>query len=201
MAPWQLRLLYTSLLLGLCMCQAEQPVPASDAASEPAPSDLPQAAEVSPRPGSSITSRAPLVPALAGIEELAPLRWTSWPLENVAFERYAGWRIDATHGGFEREPGLVLGCRAGDFVLAIADATVAEVARNADDQLELTLDHGEGIRSHYGPLSDVHVHAGLAVPRGAAIGLSAGTSLRLRVLVSELDVDPLLVLRQPLHGF
>lgn len=97
------------------------------------------------------------------------------------------------------ERGLSFATEPTVFVLAIADADVIEVRRGPDDKLELRLDHGDGIESHYAPLSDALVHAGLAIDRGAAIGLAAGTSMRLRVTVDGIDIDPLLVLRQPLH--
>lgn len=134
-----------------------------------------------------------------GIETLRPRMWAAWPLENVDISSYDGWRIDPTHGGFVLERGLTFTSEPGVFVLAIANAEVADVRRMPDDSLELRLDHGDGIESHYAPLSDALVHAGLPVERGAAIGLAAGTSMRLRVTIVGVDIDPLLVLRQPLH--
>lgn len=137
----------------------------------------------------------------AELEPLAPRPWAAWPLENVDIVGFDGWRIDATHGNFVRDRGLVFRSEPGVFVLAIADATVAEVSRETTDDgaLELSLDHGHGIVSHYAPLSDALVHAHLPVERGSAIALAAGTSLRLRVTIDGIDVDPLLILRQPLH--
>lgn len=134
-----------------------------------------------------------------GIETMRPRPWAAWPLENLDITAYDGWRIDPTHGGFVLERGLTFATEPGVFVLAIADAEVVEVRRMPDDLLELRLDHGDGIESHYAPLSDALVHAGLPVDRGAAIGLAAGTSMRLRVTVDGHDIDPLLALRQPLH--
>lgn len=136
--------------------------------------------------------------AYTSIEGLEPRERASWPVENVDIARYAGWRIEHT-GAFAYEDGLVFETDADAFVLAIADGEIAEVERDADDQLALTLDHGEGIRSHYAPLTDVLVHAGMPVARGAAIGLSGAEGLRLRVLVDGVAIDPALVLGQPLH--
>lgn len=141
---------------------------------------------------------APAADPFASIEALRARAWATWPLENVDLDGYDGWRIDPVHGGFELEHGIVFASEAGAFVLAIADAEVIEVNR-LDEALELHLDHGQGIESHIGPLSDTLVHAGLPVTRGAAIGLAAGRSLRLRVTVDGIDIDPLLALRQPLH--
>jgi murein DD-endopeptidase MepM/ murein hydrolase activator NlpD len=133
------------------------------------------------------------------IETMRPRPWAAWPLENVDIVAYAGWRIDPTHGAFVLERGSSFATEPEAFVLAIADAEVMEVRRGPDELLELRLDHGDGIESHYAPLSDALVHAGLSVQRGAAIGLASGAALRLRVTVDGIDVDPLLVLRQPLH--
>jgi hypothetical protein len=165
--------------------------PAGDAVG----SDLPAAVE----PGDVDPATDPF----AGVASLRPRAWAGWPLENVDLEGYDGWRIDPVHGGFVLEHGLVFASEAGAFVLAIADAEVIEITEfegsGEDQRLELHLDHGHGIESHVGPISDTLVHAGLPVTRGAAIGLAASRSLRLRVTVDGIDIDPLLVLRQPLH--
>jgi murein DD-endopeptidase MepM/ murein hydrolase activator NlpD len=133
-----------------------------------------------------------------GIEAMRPRPWGAWPLENVDIVGYAGWHVDAARG-FVLERGLTFASDPGAFVLAIADAQVVDVRRGADDLLELRLDHGDGIETWYAPLSDVLVHAGLSIERGAAIGLVATPSMRLRVTVDGIDIDPLLALRQPLH--
>ena len=138
-------------------------------------------------------------PAFAGIEALRPRPWASWPVENVDLRDYDGWRIDPVHGGFARDRGLRFATEGGAFVLAIADGEVGELARDEGDRLVLRVDHGQGISSHYGPLSDALVHEGLPLQRGAAIGLAAGDALNLRVTIDGLDVDPLLIIRQPLH--
>lgn len=139
----------------------------------------------------------------ASVEALRPRAWAMWPLENVDIEGYDGWRIHPVHGGFALEHGIVFASEVGAFVLAIADAEVIEIIEISQageaPRLELHLDHGQGIESHVGPLSDTLVHAGLPVTRGAAIGLAAGRSLRLRVTVDGVDIDPLLALRQPMH--
>lgn len=176
------------------------------------PDPTPATGEDAPRSASSESDAAELEPTTPpadpiagpddpffGIESLRPRPWAAWPLENVDILAFDGWRIDPTHGGFVLERGLTFTTEPGAFVLAIADAEVIDVRRDAEDRLELRLDHGDGIESHYAPLSDALVHAGLPIDRGAAIGLAAGVSMRLRVTVDGHDIDPLLVLRQPLH--
>lgn len=184
------------LALSLLGCRPE-PAPASEG-GEPRPAT----AETG---GIETTTTTPANPVMGpddpffGIETMRPRPWAAWPLENVDIVSYDGWRIDPTHGGFVLDRGLTFATERGAFVLAIADAEVIDVRRGPDDALELHLDHGDGIESHYAPLSDALVHAGLSITRGAAIGLADGTSMRLRVTVDGLDIDPLLVLRQPLH--
>lgn len=136
----------------------------------------------------------------AGIEALRPEPWTGWPLENVDIAQEAGWRIDPISGQFVLERDLIFNSEDGAFVLAIAPGKVIELHSEADDgALELVIDHGDGIESRYAPLRDALVHTGLPVTRGAAIGLARGSRLRLRVTIDGVAIDPLLVLRQPLH--
>jgi murein DD-endopeptidase MepM/ murein hydrolase activator NlpD len=136
----------------------------------------------------------------AGIEALRPEPWTGWPLENIDIELETGWRIDPVSGEFVLQQDLTLAADEGAFVLSIAPGKVIELHREAsEDTLELVIDHGDGIESRYAPLRDALVHPGLPVTRGAAIGLARGGVLRLRVSVDGVAIDPLLLLRQPLH--
>jgi murein DD-endopeptidase MepM/ murein hydrolase activator NlpD len=146
------------------------------------------------------------VDPFAGIESLRPLEWTGWPLENLAIATEAGWRIDPVSGGFVLEQGLGFATDAGAFVLAIAPGEVVEAnplegeaADPSSGLVELVIAHGDGIESRYSPITDALVHTGLPVTRGAAIGLAAGKTLTLLVTVDGVPIDPLLVLRQPLH--
>jgi murein DD-endopeptidase MepM/ murein hydrolase activator NlpD len=183
------------LTLALAGCRASEPAATGTGEQAPSASVPEPAAEGSLEPA---PTREPGDPFF-GIEAMHTRPWAAWPLENVDILSYDGWHVDATHGGFVLERGLTFASDAGAFVLAIADAEVAEVRRGADDLLELRLDHGDGIESHYTPLSDALVHAGLPIQRGAAIGLAGSSSLRLRVTIDGIDIDPLLALRQPLH--
>lgn len=184
------------LALALIGCRAPSE------ASERAPSEVQPEASASESETGPVESSPLAEPGdpFFGIEALRPRPWAAWPLENVDIAGYDGWHIDVS-GGFFLSRGLTFDAEAGAFVLAIADAEVAEVRRGEDDRLELRLDHGEGIETHYAPLSDALVHAGLPVERGAAIGLAAGPTLRVRATIDGVDVDPLLLLRQPMHRF
>jgi len=164
-----------------------------------APGEPLQAQAQAERP-SVVAPAAPVDDPFAGIGALRPEPWTGWPLENVDIQSEAGWRIDPVSGKPELERAVSFAAEADAFVLAIAPGEVFEVGRDEPSgALELVLDHGDGIESRYAPLSDALVHAGLPVTRGAAIGLAHGKTLRLTVTVDGVAVDPLLVLRQPLH--
>jgi murein DD-endopeptidase MepM/ murein hydrolase activator NlpD len=69
------------------------------------------------------------------------------------------------------------------------------------------VDHGGGLTSWYGHLSDLLVFQGMDVERGAAIGLVGNTGrsqaphLHLTVKIGETSIDPLLVLGAPAYAY
>lgn len=69
--------------------------------------------------------------------------------------------------------GVDLAAAPGDPVGASAAGTV-RFAGTVADQVWVTVDHGQGIRTTYGPLGDVEVAPGQAVTRGAILGSVAG---------------------------
>ncbi|MFO7564420.1 MAG: peptidoglycan DD-metalloendopeptidase family protein [Enhygromyxa sp.] len=199
--------LTTLLLLGAFGCGEERavetsPTPALDFGAGEAKRSAAPRDPTDPKAGDAKRSAAQRGPAdpFEDIEALRPEPWTDWPLENVDIETAAGWRINPVSGEFELEQGLILTSEPGAFVLAIAPGEVLELHSDpSDGAIELVLDHGGGIESRYAPLADALVHAGLPVTRGAAIGLARGKTLRLSVTIDKVAIDPLLVLRQPLH--
>jgi murein DD-endopeptidase MepM/ murein hydrolase activator NlpD len=166
---------------------------------EQAPAAASETSELTPAPRDPGPVHAPAGDPFAELGALRPEAWTGWPLENVDIESEAGWRIDPVSGAFVLERDLTLAADDGAFVLAIAPGKVLELHDGDAGAIELVIDHGDGIESRYAPLRDALVHQGLPVTRGAAIGLVHGKSLRLRVTVDGVAIDPLLVLRQPLH--
>lgn len=187
-----------ALLVAVLGCR-DQPTP------EPASASAPATASAS-ETGDRQLAPAPLDgdpfegDPFEGVGALRPEPWTGWPLENVDIEVESGWRIDPVSGEFVLEQGLIFAAEPGAFVLAIAPGEVVELDGDpSDGAIELVLDHGNGIESRYAPLGDALVHAGLPVARGAAIGLARDRTLRLSVTVDGVAIDPLLVLRQPLH--
>jgi murein DD-endopeptidase MepM/ murein hydrolase activator NlpD len=191
---WPVRAWLPAALLCLLGCR-DAPI------SEQAPTGDPPADVLAPSETGTQASQRLEGDPFAGIEALRPEPWTGWPLENVDIESETGWRIDPVSGEFVLERDLTFAADDDAFVLAIAPGKVIDLHRleSEDGALELVIDHGQGIESHYAPLGDALVHVGLPVTRGAAIGLAHGTTLRLRVTVDGVAIDPLLVLRQPLH--
>lgn len=180
------------IVVGALACSRDEA--SADATDEAQPPDLGGAA-----PGEGRSTDP-----FAGIEALHPEPWAAWPVEYVDPEVFAGWRISPTTGKYERREALRLRVDAGAFVLAIADGKVIAVEAAAgedpgEDPLFVTVDHGQGIESRLGPLSEVGVHPHLPVTRGTQLGLAAGRGLELSVSVDGVAIDPLLALRQPLY--
>jgi len=170
----------------------------------PAPADV---------PGPSIaTQREPTEPSpdpivAEGLGSLLPPERLAWPLESVHITSHFGWRVDPVGGkGMRLHRGVDLRGQVGDLVTAIAGGRVTFVGHDALLGNVVIIDHGMGIESLYGHLQDVLVHHGLAVPRGAAIGMvgntgrSQATHLHLTVRVHGVAIDPLAVLGHPLHA-
>jgi murein DD-endopeptidase MepM/ murein hydrolase activator NlpD len=177
------------------------PACGDESAGAPAPASQPAA----PEPA------APLPPEQAfEAEGLAALRTgprTAWPLESVHITSTFGWRTDPVTGqGRRLHRGLDLRASPGTLVLSIAAGRVSFCGHDALMGNLVVVDHGQGIESYYAHLSDVLVHEGLAVDRGSAIGLSGNSGrsqaphLHLSLRSGGVPVDPLLLLRDPLHG-
>ena len=178
------------------------------AACEPAPAEPPPAgvADV-PSPQATPEPDAPLRSyADEDLEVVAPQAWVGWPTESVYLTSYFGWRIDPVTGrGTRLHRGIDLRGRPGDLVMTIADGTVRFAGHDHLLGNMVVVDHGLGIESYYGHLTDVLVHEGLPVQRGSAIGLvgntgrSAAPHLHLSIKIGGVPVDPLALIRHPLH--
>jgi murein DD-endopeptidase MepM/ murein hydrolase activator NlpD len=143
----------------------------------------------------------------AEIEALRGGLRLQWPVENVHITSTFGWRADPLAAGAMRmHRGLDFRGDTGDLVLSIADGTIAFSGHDPALGNMVIVDHGDRITSIYGHLSDVLVHEGVPVQRGAAIGLVGNTGLseaphlHLTIKLGEEAVDPLLLLGQPLHA-
>jgi len=184
-------------LIGGCGRPTDPKTDESEAGSNAASAGSPGNKRPASPPGPSSADGAPFEGPL---EHLRPGARAGWPLENIDIQRYPGWRIDPVHGGYEQVVGLVFRAEPGAFTLAIADGRVSAVERaDSGAPAFVVIDHGQGIITRTGPLSEEAVHEGLPIARGVVLGLAAGPSLTLEVRVDGVAIDPLLVIRRPLH--
>lgn len=192
------RLVMLVMLVGPLGCGGE---PAASPSTEPpavAPADERAAAEpVEPPP-------PPGAFELPGLREHAPAERLGWPTESVHLTSSYGWRVDPVTGlGTRLHRGIDLRGTPGDLILSIGAGTVEFVGHDPLLGNLVIVDHGEGLQSFYGHLSDVLVATDVLVDRGAAIGLagdsgrSAAPHLHLSVRLDGVPIDPLEVLGEP----
>lgn len=139
-----------------------------------------------------------------GLEALRPRPRLGWPVLSVHITSSFGWRVDPVSGrGVRLHRGLDLRGAIGDLVLSIGDGHVEFVGHDPLLGTMVIIDHGDGLTSLYGHLSDVLVVADVEVDRGAAIGLvgntgrSAAPHLHLTVKLDGQAIDPLEVIGEP----
>lgn len=128
----------------------------------------------------------------------------TWPVRPVHVTSDFGWRIDPVTGkGTRLHKGIDVRGAMGDLVLGVADGAVRFAGHDPLLGNMIVLDHGDGIESWYGHMSDLLVHDGMAIERGAAIGLvgnsgrSAAPHLHLTIKIDGEAVDPRRLLGQP----
>lgn len=143
---------------------------------------------------------------LPGLADWAPRPRFSWPTESVHLTSSFGWRVDPVSGrGTRLHRGIDLRGSTGDLVLSIGAGRVEFAGHDPLLGNLVIVDHGDGLRSLYGHLSDVLVATDVPVDRGAAIGLvgntgrSAATHLHLTVTLDGQAIDPLEILGEPPH--
>lgn len=180
-----------SLVLSGAGCGDDGPAPPADAVSTP------DAEEPTPPP-------PPGAFELPGLRDWAPAPRLGWPVESVHITSSFGWRVDPVSGvGVRLHRGLDFRGAIGDLVLTIGGGTVDFVGHDPLLGRMVIVDHGDGLTSTYGHLSDVLVAAQMPVERGAAIGLvgntgrSAAPHLHLTVKLDGVAIDPLEVIGEP----
>lgn len=173
----------------------------SPPATEPAPSPSP----VEPTTGAP-PARAPSAFEIGGLDALTPARRFTWPVLSVHITSSFGWRVDPVSGrGVRLHRGLDFRGAIGDLVISIGDGTVSMVGHDPFLGTMVIVDHGQGVQSLYGHLSDVLVVEGVPIERGAALGLvgntgrSAAPHLHLTVKLDGVAIDPLELIGEPLH--
>lgn len=170
--------------------------------SEPAP-DV-GAAEAAPPPPLPPPPEDPW--GAAGLSALRNGEDLAWPVEAVHVTSSFGWRVDPVDGSATRlHRGTDFRGQVGDLVLSVARGHVTFVGHDPVLGTMVVVDHGLGITSLYGHLSDVLVWPGASLDRGAVLGLvgntgrSAAPHLHLTIKIDDVAVDPMMVLGQPLH--
>jgi murein DD-endopeptidase MepM/ murein hydrolase activator NlpD len=141
-----------------------------------------------------------------GLGSARPLPRLSWPTRPVHVTSTFGWRVDPVSGkGTRLHKGIDLRGAIGDLAMSIGDGRVRFAGHDPLLGNMVVVDHGQGLESWYGHLSELLVVDGLLVDRGAAVGLigntgrSAAPHLHLTVKLDGEAIDPLRVLGQPLH--
>ncbi len=141
-----------------------------------------------------------------GLSDWRPRPRMGWPVQSVHITSSFGWRVDPVSGrGVRLHRGLDLRGAIGDMVLSIGEGRVEFVGHDPLLGTMIIIDHGDGVQSLYGHLSDVLVVADVRVDRGAAIGLvgntgrSAAPHLHLTVKLDGHAIDPLELIGEPLH--
>jgi murein DD-endopeptidase MepM/ murein hydrolase activator NlpD len=127
-------------------------------------------------------------------------QWAStpsiWPVHGWFSSGY-GKRLSPFTGTIMMHKGIDVAAYAGTPIVSPADGRVVAVDRDSGLGNVVVIDHGYGIKTLYGHLLQVYVHAGMRVKRGETIaavgntGLSTGPHLHYEVHVNGQTVDPL----------
>ena len=120
------------------------------------------------------------------------------PVKTAAFTSGYGVRSDPFRGSAAMHPGIDLAGPYGTPIYATADGTVLRAGWNSGGYGNLVeIDHGRGIATRYGHLSQVLVKAGAHITRGQLIarmgstGRSTGSHLHYEVRIDGRPVNPI----------
>lgn len=140
---------------------------------------------------------------LAGASSILAATPTRLPLEGRVSDDFGRRRNPFGGSSTEMHRGMDIPAPMGTTVLAPADGTVLSVTRAGGYGLLLTIDHGYGLVTRYGHLSQALVEPGTDVSRGQPIartgnsGRSTGPHLHYEAVLGGVAIDPLrLVPRQ-----
>jgi murein DD-endopeptidase MepM/ murein hydrolase activator NlpD len=118
------------------------------------------------------------------------------PVEGGSISSKFGYRISPFKGSKEFHSGLDISVRKGTPVKATADGFVICAEYNGDLGKEVIIDHGFGIVTAYGHLSEIKVRIGQQVQRGGMIGKvgntgrSTGPHLHYEVRLNNNPINP-----------
>ena len=119
-----------------------------------------------------------------------------WPVRGYISSGF-GDRESPFDSGNEFHEGIDISAPSGSTVAAAAEGVVTFAARNNDLGNAVTIDHGYGIVSRYGHMSEISVHIGQKVRAGQRIGAvgstgrSTGPHLHYEVAVNGYKVNPI----------
>ena len=120
------------------------------------------------------------------------------PLRTAEFTSGFGVRSDPFRHGAAMHPGIDLAAPYGTAVYATAEGTVLRAGWNSGGYGNLVqLEHGKGLETRYGHLSQILVHDGQRVHRGDLIALmgstgrSTGSHLHYEVRIDGRAVNPM----------
>jgi murein DD-endopeptidase MepM/ murein hydrolase activator NlpD len=119
------------------------------------------------------------------------------PVDNLQFTSNFGVRSDPFRGTAAMHAGVDIPGAIGTPIYATADGVVSHAGRQGGYGNLVQIDHGRGIQTRYGHLSQILVPAGTRVKRGQIIGLmgstgrSTGSHLHYEVRVDGKAVNPI----------
>lgn len=119
-----------------------------------------------------------------------------WPARGFITSRF-GYRISPFTGSSQFHEGLDIADDAGTPIKAPASGVVINVETHEGFGKVITLDHGYGIVTRYGHLSEIFVRPGMRVKRGEVIaaigntGRSTGPHLHYEVRVNGAPANPM----------
>lgn len=129
-----------------------------------------------------------------------PMVPSIWPVRGQITAGF-GQRLDPFSGEGAFHSGLDISAPYGTGVDAAAEGLVFYAGQDQGYGNEILIDHGYGIKTKYGHLSQIYVVVGQEVKRGQAIGAvgtsgkTTGPHLHYEVLVQETPVNPSRYLR------
>jgi murein DD-endopeptidase MepM/ murein hydrolase activator NlpD len=118
------------------------------------------------------------------------------PVDNLRFTSNFGIRSDPFVGSARMHSGVDIPGAVGTPIYATADGVIAHADRKGAYGKLVEVDHGKGISTRYGHLSQILVQAGSRVVRGQMIGLmgstgrSTGSHLHYEVRMDGRAVNP-----------
>jgi murein DD-endopeptidase MepM/ murein hydrolase activator NlpD len=138
---------------------------------------------------------------LSGVARDPSLLPSIWPVRGPITAGF-GERMDPFSGEGAFHPGVDIAAPVGTDVEAAGDGLILEAGRDAGYGKCILIDHGDGITTLYGHLSNVFVVVGEQVKRGEIIGTvgitgrTTGPHLHYEVRIHDTPVNPM----KFLHG-